>query len=102
MPSKIRSGRRTIVTFSDFILNQAMEEPENLTVSPECWTLVASGYVGDKIHWEPGFEALAEVQWILSNLEELGELQKSDWLEIIGDNHCFDDIQHFNFRHFIA
>ena len=51
---------------------------------------------------EPGFEALAEVQWILSNLEELGELQKSDWLEIIGDNHCFDDIQHFNFRHFIA
>jgi hypothetical protein len=34
------------------------------------WTKVASGDLGDVIYWEAGFEALGEVQSILSQLEE--------------------------------
>jgi hypothetical protein len=34
------------------------------------WTKVASGDLGDIIYWETGFEALGEVQSILSRLEE--------------------------------
>ena len=48
------------------------------------WTKVASGDLGDVIYWEAGFEALGEVQSILSQLEEVGE-ENVDWKSLIGE-----------------
>jgi hypothetical protein len=65
-------------------------------VDPNTWTKVASGGLGDIIHWEPGFEALGEVQWILSNLEEIGE-QNVDWKSLIGEHSYFASIEGSDF-----
>jgi hypothetical protein len=59
-------------------------------------TKVAYGYLGDLIFWEGGFEALGEVQSILSHLEEEGE-KNVDWKSLIGEHSYFAVIKEANF-----
>jgi hypothetical protein len=60
------------------------------------WTKVASGELGDMIYWETGFEALGEVQSILSRLEEVGE-ENVDWEILIGEHSYFAGIENADF-----
>jgi hypothetical protein len=60
------------------------------------WTKVASGDLGDVIYWETGFEALGEVQSILSQLEEVGE-ENVDWKSLIGEHSYFARIENADF-----
>jgi hypothetical protein len=61
----------------------------------EGMTMIASGEIGDQVDWEPGFEALGEVQWILSHFEDLGDEESIDWGAIIGGHHYFDGIRSY-------
>jgi hypothetical protein len=60
------------------------------------WTKVASGELGDVVYWETGFEALGEVQSILSQLEEVGE-ENVDWKSLIGEHSYFAGIKNADF-----
>jgi hypothetical protein len=73
------------------------EEQDEEPIEREGEILVASGEIGDSIDWESGFQALGEVQWILSHFEELGDEESIDWDTIIGDHHYFDGIQSISF-----
>jgi len=70
---------------------------EKNTPSENPWTRVAFGDSGDQVFWESGFESLGSVQWILSNLELLGDPKKIDWDLVIGDHHYFDCIKDWDF-----
>jgi hypothetical protein len=67
-------------------------------VDTDTWTKVASGDLGDVIYWETGFEALGEVQSILSQLEEVGE-ENVEWenadfpplYDVTDFETCFDE-----------
>jgi hypothetical protein len=65
-------------------------------VDDDSWTKVASGYLGDVIYWATGFEALGEVQSILSQLEEVGE-ENVDWKSLIGEHSYFESIEDADF-----
>jgi hypothetical protein len=65
-------------------------------VEASTWTKVASGDLGDVIYWEAGFEALGEVQSILSRLEEVGE-ESVDWKSLVGEHSYFAGIENTNF-----
>jgi hypothetical protein len=52
--------------------------------------------LGDVIYWEAGFEALGEVQSILSQLEEVGE-ENVDWKSLICEHSYFAGIQNADF-----
>ena len=70
--------------------NQNEDEVDNDT-----WTKVASGDLGDVIYWEAGFEALGEVQSILSQLE-VGE-ENVDWKSLVGEHSYFAVIEDADF-----
>ena len=65
-------------------------------VDDDTWTKVASGDLGDVIYWEAGFEALGEVQSILSQLEEVGE-ENVDWKSLVGEHSYFAIIKDADF-----
>jgi hypothetical protein len=66
-------------------------------VDRNTWTKVASGELGDVIDWEAGFEALGEVQYILSHLEEVGEEEDVDWDTLVGEHSYFAIIKDADF-----
>lgn len=66
-----------------------MNEP---TVDTEVWTKVASGDLGDQVEWEPGFEALGNVYWLLIRLGEI-DADRLDWDELIGHHHYFEELR---------
>jgi hypothetical protein len=66
-----------------------MSEP---SVDTEIWTKIASGSLGDHIDWEPGFEALSNVYWLLIRLGET-EVDRLDWDELIGQHHYFEALR---------
>jgi hypothetical protein len=61
-------------------------------VDADTWTEVASGDLGDATYWETGFEALGEVQSILSQLEEVGE-ENVEWESLVGEHSYFAGIE---------
>jgi hypothetical protein len=65
-------------------------------VDDETWTKVASGDLGDVIDLEADFEALGEVQSILSQLEKVGE-ENVDWKSLVGERSYFANIEDADF-----
>jgi hypothetical protein len=70
-----------------------IEDQDEEPIEREGMILVASGELGLQVDWEPGFEALGEVQWISVQLELLGQEKSIDWDTIIGDHVYFDGIR---------